>query len=346
MLDSKPLIRWFLQEQRDLPWRRERSPYAVWVSEMMLQQTQVAVVIPYFERWMKRFPSIKHLAEASLDEVLKVWEGLGYYSRARYLHQGAKHILEHHNGIFPNSPEDLSKIKGLGPYTSGAIRSFAFQHRVPAVDGNVVRVLTRFFMIKEDISKPAAMRKVWEFAEKILPEKDSWVVNEALIELGAIVCKKQPQCQECPLKQNCQGYSHGIASELPFKSAKTKYESLFRAVPVIQWKSKFLVKRGEKGEIMSDLYEFPYFETDVTGITADQLQFKVQDWLGSKLEHGKELNEVAHSFTRFRVLLRPVFFTCVSNSKPKVEAPYTWLEILELKKLAFSSGHRRILNLF
>jgi A/G-specific adenine glycosylase len=294
MLDSKPLIRWFLQEQRDLPWRRERSPYAVWVSEMMLQQTLVAVVIPYFERWMKRFPSIKHLAEAPLDEVLKVWEGLGYYSRARYLHQGAKHIVEHHKGVFPSSPEDLKKIKGLGPYTVGAIRSFAFQHRVPAVDGNVVRVLTRFFMIKEDISKPSTMRTIWEFAEKILPEKDPWVVNEALIELGATVCKKQPQCHACPLKQGCQAYSHGIAVDLPYKSAKIKYESLFRAVPVVQWNNKLLVKRGEKGKIMSDLYEFPYFETDISGISLKGMQLKVQDWLGCKLENGKELSEVAH----------------------------------------------------
>lgn len=343
MFNLNGLKTWFLSEQRDLPWRRDRSPYAVWVSEMMLQQTQVSVVIPYFERWMQRFPSIIHLADASLDEVIKVWEGLGYYSRARYLHEGAKYIAKHHLGVFPNSPEDLAKIKGLGPYTIGAVRSFAFRHRVPAVDGNVIRVLTRLFAIKEDISKPATLKKIRELAEGILPDDEHWIVNEALIELGATICSKKPKCSLCPLKRQCQSYAQGIADQLPFKSSKTQSEALYRAVAVIEWQGHYLIRRGQKGEIMSDLHEFPFLDTVQAGISVKTLKTKMEKWLKCTLEGGDPMPEVAHSFTRFRVRLRPVKFVCTGNSLPKHDNGYMWVRFSGLGGLAFSSGHRRIL---
>lgn len=343
MFDHNRLKEWFFSEQRDLPWRKERSPYAVWVSEMMLQQTQVSVVIPYFYRWMHRFPSIQSLAEASLDEVIKVWEGLGYYSRARYLHEGAKYIVQHHQGEFPSAPGALAKIKGLGPYTAGAIRSFAFHQRAPAVDGNVVRVLSRYFMIKDDVAKSGTMRYIWQLAEKILPQKESWIVSEALIELGAQVCTKQPKCGSCPLRQGCQAYQHGVAQNLPYKSTKVKSEFLYRAVAVIQCKNRTLVRRGQKGEIMSDLHEFPFFDTHVEGITPDELRLKMQHWLGYELEVGNVMDEVAHTFTRFRVRLRPVQFVCVSHKLPHVDAPHLWLDADAIQQAAFSSGHRRLL---
>lgn len=344
MIDLERLIYWFEREQRDLPWRNARSPYAVWVSEMMLQQTQVSVVIPYFERWMKRFPSIQHLALAHRDEVIKVWEGLGYYSRARYLHEGAKWILEHHNGVFPSSKEDLAKIKGLGPYTTGAILSFAFNEKAPAVDGNVMRVLARTFLIKDDLSKPASMKKIWQIAESILPDERPWVVNEALIELGATICIKQPKCVQCPIKKNCLAFKHGIAHELPYKSAKTKTEILHRAVAIICWQERFLIYRAQEGEIMSDLHEFPFLETDAKGLSANSFQKKLEIWLGCQLRQEAILNEVTHSFTRYRAFLRPVMFKCISKNPPQIQAHHMWVEKEELAQLAFSSGHRRILT--
>lgn len=338
--DLERLKSWFLTEQRQLPWRENRTPYAVWVSEMMLQQTQVAVVIPYFERWMQRFPTIQHLAAASLDEVIKTWEGLGYYSRARYLHEGAHYIVEHHQGIFPNRQEEIEKIKGLGAYTSGAIRSFAFHQKTPAVDGNVLRVLTRCFKIEEDISKPKTVKKIWELAAKILPEEESWIINEALIELGATLCGRQPKCQECPIRSCCQSYADGVVHLLPIKTAKTQSEALYRSVAVIRSGDLFLVNRCKKGEIMSDLHEFPYFETTKDGLTTIGLQEKIRDKLQCSVLWEQALPLVAHSFTRFRVRLTPHLFNC---AKPVDVKDYQWLSLDMLQQLAFSSGHRRIL---
>lgn len=340
-MDCGKLKKWFLTEQRDLPWRTNRTPYAVWVSEMMLQQTQVAVVIPYFERWMVRFPTIPILAKASLDEVIKAWEGLGYYSRARYLHEGARHIVERHQGIFPVEKDDIEQIKGLGAYTSGAIRSFAFHQKTPAVDGNVLRVLARYFMIEEDLAKPKTVKTIWELSDSILPEEESWIVNEALIELGATICSRKPKCFECPLKKECRSHAHGVADLLPNKTVKGKTEALYRAVAVIQCQDHLLIKRGKEGEIMGDLHEFPYFEIGKEGIEVADLQKIIRDEIGFQVNWTNALPEVAHSFTRYRVRLTPHLFTCKQNA---AVSGYQWLSMDNIKQLAFSSGHRRILH--
>lgn len=203
--NQKALVEWFNKQKRPLPWRKNPSPYAVWVSEVMLQQTQVAVVIPYFQRWMERFPTIQALAESSIEDAIKQWEGLGYYARAKNLHAGAKQVVANFDGELPSKVEALSRIKGLGPYTVGAIRAFAFHERSAAVDGNVLRFLTRYFAIEEDIAKIGTQKKITALAESLLPEKEPWVFAEALIEFGATVCKKAPLCFECPLNKSCAG---------------------------------------------------------------------------------------------------------------------------------------------
>lgn len=337
-----PLKKWFLSEQRDLPWRINRTPYSVWVSEMMLQQTQVSVVIPYFERWMQRFPTVKHLADASLDEVIKTWEGLGYYSRARYLHEGAKHIVVNHQGIFPEDSQELKKIKGLGPYTIGAIRSFAFHHKTSAVDGNVLRVLSRYFLIDSDIAKSSTVKQFQNLAESILPEKEPWIINEALIELGATICTKKPKCISCPLKSSCQAYLQGKTSLLPFKSTKIQIETLYRAVAVIRYQDQYLLKRGAKGKIMSDLYEFPYFETNEEGLGIEELQCKIRDQFACEVQIEVELPLVRHSFTRFRANLMPVQFSC--KERGLLKENYHWIPYYRLTDLPFSSGHRQIVQ--
>jgi A/G-specific adenine glycosylase len=341
MLDNEALKAWFLSEKRDLPWRRNPSPYAVWVSEVMLQQTQVAVVIPYFERWMEHFPTIKKLAEASLDEVIKMWEGLGYYSRARFLHDGARFVLENYGGELPREENLLGKIKGLGPYTIGAIRSFAFHERATAVDGNVLRVLTRYFKIEEDISKPRVVAMIREMAEKILPQAEPWVTAEALIELGATICQRIPQCERCPLRSSCDAYRHGVAHALPIKSAKMKTHRLFRAVAVIFCQGYFLIRRGAAGEIMADLHEFPYFEVSHLGIDAREFQKKIDSEWGLRTSLIGQLPLVKHSFTRYEVSLFP---TLLQSEEHQLVEGYQWLASSHLKQLAFSSGHRRILN--
>lgn len=330
------LKKWFLEQKRDLPWRDSPTPYAVWVSEVMLQQTQVSVVIPYFLRWMELFPTIKDLANATQEQVIKAWEGLGYYSRARNLHQGAQYILEHHQGELPQSEAALAQIKGLGPYTIGAIRSFAFHQKAPAVDGNVVRVLSRYLDIRDDISKSKTWERLRQEALALLPEEESWLVNEALIELGATVCQKKPRCSHCPLKRSCKAYQIGNTLELPFKSAKTVYQKLERTVIVLQSGEHFLVRKSADGEIMKDLHQFAYFEEVIDD---KNIKKKIkQDW---QIEPKKIdlLQEVTHSFTKYRVKLRP--YLCQFDQQTFIEG-FEWKSRDELKEVAFSSGHRRI----
>jgi A/G-specific adenine glycosylase len=336
---SIKLAAWFSKEKRDLPWRQTDDPYAIWISEVMLQQTQVAVVIPFYFNWMRLFPTIRNLAQASLDEVIKAWEGLGYYSRARHLHEAAQYLVDHFNGQVPDQEEHLKKIKGLGPYTIGAILSFAFHQKKAAVDGNVIRVLTRYFGIEDDISKQASVNKLRQLAQSLLPDKESWIVNEALIELGATICQRKAHCQACPLQNNCMAFKKGFVEKLPFKSKKITVEYLHRSVAVIQSDSAYLVQRGKKGAVMSDLYEFPYFEVEKESFIPEQMQKQIEECYALQVEQKQILPELSHGFTRYHVHLYPILFTC---KHPEKVDGFEWLSYESLKKLAFSSGHRRI----
>lgn len=322
---------WFLAARRDLPWRKKPTPYAVWVSEIMLQQTQVAVVEGYFLRWMARFPTIQALAESSLEDVIKMWEGLGYYSRARNMHQAAQYLVAHHQGKLPSFKEDLAKVKGLGPYTVGAILSFAFRQKSAAVDGNAVRVLTRYFHIDEDVQKSGTMKKLWEIAEAILPEKEPWLVVEGLIELGATVCKRDPLCSQCPLIETCKAFRDGTSKQLPKKGKKVEITSLQRQVFVVTYQSELLVKKTSKGKIMEGLYEFPYFDMDAS--QAFPFSFPAE-----KVEI---LPEVEHSFTRFRARLYPTLWRALEKTNV---LECEWVSMGKVDRYPFSSGHRKILN--
>jgi len=337
--DHERLKRWFGNEQRDLPWRVDASPYAVWISEIMLQQTQVSVVIPYFLYWMQQFPTIEALAKAPIEVVLKAWEGLGYYSRARNLHAGSGYIMQSFNGTLPSDPDKLKEIKGLGPYTIGAIRSFAFHQKTPAVDGNVMRVLSRYFGIHEDISKSATQKSIWNVAAGILPDEEHWIVNEGLIELGALICTKKPKCQICPIRASCHAHRANLAHVLPIKTAKVKVEKLTRSVAVVMSNfGRILVKQGEAGKVMSGLQEFPYFNEEGKP-AAEGLQSRVESLLNGSVDFLHVLQEQVHSFTRFRVQLYPF---CFYSAKEPAIPGYEWMAPAQLDLQPFSSGHRRV----
>lgn len=324
--EAEPLREWFLREKRDLPWRQSCNPYAIWISEVMLQQTQVAVVKGYFLKWMERFPTIESLAQAPLEEVLKMWEGLGYYSRARNLHEAARYLVESHGGELPANKEMLAKVKGLGPYTVGALLSFAFNQRSAAVDGNTIRVLSRYFALEEDVQLPSVLRKIWKVAEEILPEKEPWIIVEALIELGATVCKRDPQCFQCPLQKGCLALKKKIQLDLPKKGVKVKTTLLQREVFVIGCNGALLLKKGEKGKVMADLYEFPYSEDG-------EFPFSLEADLIKKLP------PVSHTFTRYKARLFPSLW----NAVEQISLPgYDWIPIAETARLPFSAGHRKI----
>lgn len=333
-MDSRNLKEWFLEHKRDLPWREDITPYKVWISEIMLQQTQVSVVIPYFLRWMESFPNIESLAEAPLENVIKLWEGLGYYSRARNIHEGAQYIVKNFGGKIPSNEEDLLKIKGIGSYTVGAIRNFAFHERAHAIDGNVIRVICRLYGIEEDVGKSSTLKVIKANLENFLPYDEPWIISEALIELGAKICQKKPKCLDCPLKLQCHAFKKMLWDKIPFKSKKTVYTKLNRKVYIFFSKDqKILLKKGEKGKIMQDLYEFPYDEMDET-------KESIIDSLKIPCHFLKSLDKESHSFTQYRVNLYPSIYHV--SSSHKIDS-FEWVDLEEIQKLSFSSGHRRIL---
>lgn len=331
---------WFLENKRDFPWREDPSPYKVWISEVMLQQTRASVVIPYFLKWLQLFPDVESLAKAPIEAVIKAWEGLGYYSRARNLHKGALQIIEEFGGQIPSKKEELKKIHGLGPYTVGAIMSFGFKKRAAAVDGNVTRVLARFFCLKENVQKQSTKQKIASGAEALLDSEEPWVTAEAFIELGATICTPKPRCEICPLQKNCLGKEN--AHFLPIKNEERKITTIKRAVIWLEVDGKILIKKGERGKIMADLYELPYFEMGDEIWSIRQIEEACIEFYGASIQLVKKLPRTLHSFTRYKAELYPVRF---KGAVLKNIADCIWIEIEKLESLPFSSGHRRILSL-
>ena len=332
---------WFQREKRDFLWRKDSSPYAVWISEVMLQQTQASVVTAYFERWMERFPSISALAAAGEEEVMKAWEGLGYYSRARHLHAGAKWLSAHHKGELPDSEEELCRVKGLGPYTVAAILSFAFHRKAAALDGNVARVMARLNLIEEDICKSGVQKRLRKLTLDLLPDQEPWVVMEALIELGATICTKSPQCWKCPMKRSCLAFKEKRTQDLPLRESKMRCEILHRNVAVIEHEGKVLLQLHGPGKLMAGLYEFPYFVQKQKSASSEVLQGEIFQALSLCVCFKKSLLEVKHTFTKYRCHLYPVLWQ--ARELKQVEG-YRWVSREAMRRLAFSSGHRRILQ--
>jgi A/G-specific adenine glycosylase len=322
LLDVEALKDWFKVHRRDLPWRDNPSPYAVWVSEVMLQQTLASVVVDYFHRWMQRFPTLERLAAAPLEEVIKVWEGLGYYSRVRHLHQAAQYLMAHHGGKIPATYETLITIPGLGPYTVGAILSFAFRQKKAAVDGNTRRVLSRYFREESD-------KEIRHLAEELLPDEEPWEVVEGLIELGALVCKREPVCAQCPLKRSCRAHALGVERQFPPKKERPPLTHLVRSVFLLLHEGDLLVKKGVAGSVMADLYEFPFVEE------GESFLLPQGAWQLA------EFPPVLHHFTRFKVRLNPTLWKI---EEKKHYQGYAWRPFKELLGLPFSAGHLQILR--
>jgi A/G-specific adenine glycosylase len=256
------LIGWFTKEQRELPWRKDQDPYKVWVSEIMLQQTRVDTVIPYFIRFLENFPTIEALASADEEKVLKAWEGLGYYSRVRNLQSAVREVHEKYNGNVPDSPEGISSLKGVGPYTAGAILSIAFGKPEPAVDGNVMRVLSRILLIWDDIAKPSS-RKIFEEAVRaIISHENPSFFNQALMELGALICTPtSPSCLLCPVRDHCEAFHEGVQNELPVKTKKKKQRNVQLASGIFtDQEGLILIRKRPESGLLANLWEFPTVE--------------------------------------------------------------------------------------
>ena len=261
---SNLLIKWYLQNKRDLPWRNTTNPYPIWLSEIMLQQTRVAQGMPYFLSFTTAFPTVFDLAKASEEQVLKLWQGLGYYSRARNLHQTAQYITTELNGIFPVNYNDLLKLKGVGEYTAAAIASFAYNEVVPVVDGNVFRVLSRYFDINTDIAQASAKKEFTALAFELIPKDNPAIFNQAIMEFGALQCvPKNPNCSSCVFNESCAALQKNKVDQLPVKSKKLKVRNRYfnYVVASDENKNTIIQKRTSKG-IWHNLYEFPLLETE------------------------------------------------------------------------------------
>lgn len=337
-VDVFALKKWFLEHRRALPWREDPTPYRVWISEVMLQQTQVATVIGYFERWMRQFPSVESVAQAPIEVLMKAWEGLGYYSRVRQIHQTARNLMESYGGRFPDSREALEQLPGIGSYTAGAILSFAFHKKAVAIDGNVSRVLARYTALEEEISSRKAQKYLLDYAIERLPDHEPWLCMEGLIELGAMVCTPRPRCFVCPLQGGCQGLQQGVADLLPVKKKKAAITQLKRYVPVVIAENACLLKKGEKSQVMEGLYQFPYWDVEEASEPA-VVKVHLQRHFQLDADFKRELSKVSHHFTRYRALLYPAVW--VSAEKKPVPS-YEWIEIDQLDRLPFCAGHRQI----
>jgi A/G-specific adenine glycosylase len=258
---ARRVLDFYRRQRRDLPWRRTRDPYAIWISEIMLQQTRVAAAIPYYERWLARFPTVQTLAAADLDDVLGLWAGLGYYSRARNLHRGAREVVERHGGELPRCAEALRRLPGIGPYTAGAIASMAYGLREPLVDGNVARVLARLYALDGDVRSTPVVRQLWTLAVSLVPARAPGDFNQGLMELGATVCLPQnPQCERCPLADLCRARATGRQEELPVMPARRRAADLpliDRAAVWIEERGALLLGRRPPTGLYGGLWELP-----------------------------------------------------------------------------------------
>ncbi len=297
---------WFGRQARDLPWRRTRDPYCIWVSEIMLQQTQVATVVPYYERFLAAFPDVAALAAAAPEDVLRLWEGLGYYRRARQLHQAAQLVDRQHGGRFPRDVDAVRRLPGIGRYTAGAILSIAFDDRQPILEANTTRLLARLLAMREDPATAAAQQTLWQFATQLLPRQGAGALNQALMELGSEVCTPQrPDCGRCPLAPLCPTRAAGLQQEIPRTKKKTVYERVREACVVVWHRERLLLRRCGDDERWAGLWDFPRFPLQAhRGAALErELAAKVARLTGVTVRPGSRLTTIQHGVTRFRITL-------------------------------------------
>jgi A/G-specific adenine glycosylase len=335
---------WFAVHKRDLPWRHTRDPYRIWISEVMLQQTQAATVIPYYERFLKRFPTLSALAAALEQDVLRLWEGLGYYRRARDLHRAARVIQAEHGGAIPADPAVLRGLPGLGRYTCNAILSQAFDSRLPIIEANSQRVLCRFFGRAEDPARAPLKGWLWQAAEVILPRKRVGEFNQAMMELGALVCTPAaPNCGACPLKSKCAARRTGLQDTIPFRAAPPAATEVKEAAIVLRRRTRvLLVQRPATGR-WANLWEFPHGELE-RNETHEQAALRLLHSLtGTEGRLGTELLTIRHGVTRYRITM--VCFEAFHESgkfRPGSYQSSRWLEPSELASYPVSAPQRRL----
>lgn len=359
----RSLLAWFALNARDLPWRRTRDPYAIWVSEIMLQQTQVKTVLAYWRRWMRALPNLAALARAKPERLHKLWEGLGYYTRVRNMQRAAEYIREEYGGKFPQNFDEVLALPGIGPYTAGAICSIAFNQPKPILDGNVIRVLTRLYGITGDPRGQETNGRLWRIAEELVLQAGKTCVratasvhatrntqqdarpcsqfNQSLMELGALICTpRAPRCSACPLAKHCVAYLQDRALELPSPGRRVRSTPRRFAAFVAQRRGRLFVRQRPTGIVNAHLWEFPNVE--LSPEDAD-LKRAARRALGIRPKELEPLGTVRHSITRYRITLE-AYRVVGGHADPTRAGKGRWLDRNRLNQLAFTSAHRQILR--
>jgi A/G-specific adenine glycosylase len=316
----RDLLRWYRHHKRDLPWRHTRDPYRIWISEIMLQQTRVETVRDYYQRWLRAFPDVTALARAPFSRVHKLWEGLGYYTRARNLHRAAQHIVRHHAAQLPGNAADLRALPGIGPYTAAAVASIAFNEPVPVVDGNVARVLARVFAIADNIKQSGTLKKLSAIAGELLPLKHAADFNQAMMELGALVCLPgQPRCPSCPLRNICTARAQNLTGQLPNRGPRPTCRRVVRNVAFVRQASKILLRQRPLTGQLAGMWELPTLP--------DNLAAK----LSPILDH-------RHAITNQRITLRVFQVPSSANLEGQ------WFTMKKARQLTIPAADRHVLN--
>jgi len=343
----RKLMRWYEENARDLPWRRTSDPYAVWLSEILLQQTRVDQGLPYYERFLKRFPKVESLASASEHDVLKAWEGLGYYSRARNLHKASRIVVNDHDGTFPRRADEWQALPGIGRYTAGAIASIVYGESVPVLDGNVIRVLTRLFDIDACSDTPSVREELWTLAGALVPETAPGDFNQAMMELGATICAScNPACQDCPLAKQCLSREAGTQLARPVRKAKKAVPHKELVIGAIVKSGRILIAKRPSSGLLGGLWELPGGEVNAGESHAKALRRCLKKSVGLRVKVGGLVASVDHAYSHFRVTMNVYRCDFVSGEVSANEHDeFKWMTRARFDEFAFPKAHHKFLHL-
>ena len=342
---QQTLLTWYGEQGRKLPWRETRDPYAIWISEIMLQQTQVKTVRPYYDRWLQRFPTVQELAQADQQAVLKAWEGLGYYARARNLHKAAQVIVEQYGGQVPDTLEAVVALPGIGRTTAGGILSAAFNQPVPILDGNVKRVLARLIALRQPPSK--ALDQLWQLSTMLVPAEQGRDFNQALMDLGATVCTRhRPACLICPWRSPCAAYNQNVQLEVPMTESRAPLPHKLIGVAVV-WneQGQILIDRRPQKGLLGGLWEFPGGKIEPGETVEDCIRRELQEELAIDVEVGDRLTTIDHTYTHFKVTLNVFHCRHIGGEPQPIECDEVrWVEVAELDQFPFPKANGEIIE--
>ncbi len=344
---TENLLQWFEANKREMPWRNTDDPYKIWISEIMLQQTRVDTVIPYYERFLEAFPTVYDLANAKQQQVLKLWEGLGYYSRGRNLHQASKTVVEYYDGTLPSEYKEITSLKGVGPYTASAVLSIAFNKKFAVVDGNVIRVLTRFYGIEDDIRSSSTKKQVQQLADDIIPEDNPGDFNQAVMELGATVCKpSNPLCNECPLSINCTAYQTARTETIPYKSPAKKIPHHTIGIGLIVNSSgELLIALRPNDVMLGGLWEFPGGKKEDGETIKQTVARELKEELGTEVKVYAKFRRLKHAYSHFRITLHSFWCEIISGEPtPKSSKEVRWVSLHEIDEFPFPKANKSLID--